>query len=282
MASVIDSEAHFTARASEMGITDVVRQALQDNGIKTLSHLAFAIGQPNTPLSNDDITNFMRPLLTRDPTLQELSLVKRLTFEAQTYLIAGLRQGLDQPDDSQPKKIPFAERSTRMEALKRRLSGVSIKGEYEPAHVLLEKACAMFDQNLVKYLEPSVCISRAYEVQGSKQTRELAFEKGSVVLKNQDEKLSTVTDSELKLHFALTRRGIAFEFAKLMSYSQHCEWESFLVEALHRESPPGYSEPSLAQVIQCDRNPLPRQLVVSWNLVGGCLALPAMLMIGLS
>lgn len=70
MASVIDSEAHFTARASEMGITDVVRQALQDNGIKTLSHLAFAIGQPNTPLSNDDITNFMRPLLTRDPTLQ--------------------------------------------------------------------------------------------------------------------------------------------------------------------------------------------------------------------
>ena len=169
-----------------------------------------------------------------------------------------------------------------MEALKRRLSGVSIKGEYEPAHVLLEKACAMFDQNLVKYLEPSVCISRAYEVQGSKQTRELAFEKGSVVLKNQDEKLSTVTDSELKLHFALTRRGIAFEFAKLMSYSQHCEWESFLVEALHRESPPGYSEPSLAQIIQCDRNPLPRQLVVSWNLVGGCLALPAMLMIGLS
>ena len=121
--------------------------------------------------------------------------MKRLTFEAQTYLIAVLRQGLDQPDDSQPKKIPFAERSTRMEALKRRLSGVSIKGEYEPAHVLLEKACAMFDQNLVKYLEPSVCISRAYEVQGSKQTRELAFEKGSIVLKNQDEKLSTVTNT---------------------------------------------------------------------------------------
>ena len=72
-------------------------------------------------------------------------------------------------------------------------------------------------------------------------------------MKNQDEKLSTVTDSELKLHFAFTRRAIALEFARVMSFDQRNEWETFLVEALHRESPPGYNKPSLAQVIQCDR-----------------------------
>lgn len=38
-----------------------------------------------------------------------------------------------------------------------------------------------------------------------------------------------------------------------MSFSQRCEWETFLVEALHRESPPGYTKPNPAQVIQCDR-----------------------------
>lgn len=155
--------------------------------------------------------------------------------------------------DSQPKKIPFAERSTRMTALRNRLAGVSITGELEPAHVLLEKACSLFDQNLVKYLEPAICISRAYEVQGTKQARELSLEKGTLVLKNQDEKLSSPTDSELKLHFAMTHRGISFEFARVMSYSQHCQWETFLVEALHRESPPGYTKPSLAQIIQCDK-----------------------------
>lgn len=71
-----------------------------------------------------------------------------------------------------------------MDASRRKLTGVPIKGEREPAHILLGKACSMHDQNLIKYLEPSVCISRPFEVQGSKQTRELACEKGSIVWKN--------------------------------------------------------------------------------------------------
>lgn len=71
----------------------------------------------------------------------------------------------------------------------------------------------MRDQNLTKDLEPSVCISRAFEVPGTKQTRELSFERGSIVLKNPDDKLSSVTGSELKLHFSFIRRGIALEFA---------------------------------------------------------------------
>ena len=253
MANLIDSEAHFQSRALEVGMSDGVRQALRDGGIRTMSHLAFAIGQPNQPLTNDEVGAFLRTLLSREATLQEVALIKRITFEAQTYLVAFLRQGVEQQDDTLPKKIPFAERQTRMDALKTRLTGVAIKGELEPAHVVLERACQMYDQNIIKYLEPSVCISRTYEIQGSKQTRELAFEKGTVVLKNQDEKLSTVTDSELKLHFAFTRRAIALEFARIMSFDQPNEWETFLVEALHRESPPGYNKPSLAQVIQCDR-----------------------------
>ena len=79
--------------------------------------------------------------------------------------------------------------------------------------MLLEKVSAMRDQNLTKDLEPSVCISRAFEVPGTKQTRELSFERGSIVLKNPDDKLSSVTGSELKLHFSFIRRGIALEFA---------------------------------------------------------------------
>lgn len=99
MASVIDSEAHFNARAAEMGMSNDLKQALKDNGILTLSHLAFAIGQPSSPLSNDEISGFLRPLLTREATIQEVSVTKRFTFEAQTFLVAVLRQGLEQPDD---------------------------------------------------------------------------------------------------------------------------------------------------------------------------------------
>ena len=94
----------------------------------------------------------------------------------------------------------------------------------------------MYDKKVIQYLEPSSCVSRVLEVGGTKQSRELTLEKGSLVLKNQDH-LTSATDSEIKLHHALLRRGIALEFAKLMSHAQHAEWVSFLFEALHREPP---------------------------------------------
>lgn len=55
------------------------------------------------------------------------------------------------------------------------------------------------------------------------------------------------------MHYAMVRRGRAFQFARLMSYAQHCQWESFFFDAMHREAPPGYQRPSLAQVLQCDK-----------------------------
>lgn len=76
----------------------------------------------------------------------------------------------------------------------------------------------MYDKNVIVYLEPAACVSRTLEVQGTKQTRELSLEKDALVLKPQDGP-SSATDSETKLHNALVRRGIALQFAKLMSHS---------------------------------------------------------------
>ena len=179
-------------------------------------------------------------------------MLKRVAFEAQTYLTATLRQAVDKTDDT-PRRIPFAERTTRLEALRMVLGGIGISGEHEPAHALLDKACAMYESNNVKYLELSTCVSRTLEVQGATKSKELTLERGSLVLKHSEDKLSSPTDSEIKVHYAMVRRGISFQFAKIMSYEQHAIWETFLFEALHREAPPGYSRPSLAQLLQCDK-----------------------------
>ena len=252
MSSVVDSGAHFDQRLLESGITQAVLDAIKLAGVDTLSRLAFAVGQPNQPLSNDEINQFLQRSLGRAPSLLETSTIKRIAFEAQTFLVASLRQTLEQTDETQPRKIAFAERTARMEALKGALLGVNISGESEPSHNLLDRACSMYDKNVITYLEPSTCVSRTLEVQGAKLTRELSLEKGSLVLKNQDS-LSSATDSEIKLHFALLRRGIALQFAKLMSHAQRSEWVVFLYEALHRDPPPGYSRCGLGQLIQCDK-----------------------------
>ena len=120
----------------------------------------------------------------------------------------------------------------------------------------------MYDKNVIQYLEPASCVSRVLEVGGTKQSRELTLEKGSLVLKNQDH-LTSATDSEIKLHHALLRRGIALEFAKLMSHAQHAEWVTFLFEALRREPPPGYAKSSLGQLIQCDK--------AAWGRLASCI-----------
>ena len=221
--------------------------------MRALSNLAFSVGQPGQPLVNADVANFIQNATGRAPTLLEISAIKRVAFEAQTFLVATLRQQVEQRDDTEPRKIPFAERANRMQQLQRDLSGVSIQGELEPAHALLEKVCAMYEQNVVKYFEPSSCVSRALEVQGSNKNKEISLERGSLIVKSQEDKLIANTDSEIKLHYAFVRRALAFQFGQVMSFDQHNLWETFLFEAIHREAPPGYLRPTLSQVLQCDR-----------------------------
>ena len=107
-----------------------------------------------------------------------------MAFEAQTLLIASLRQVAEQRDDGVPKKLGQAERETRMAQIRRELAGLQIFEENEPSHHLLEKACQINDTNTFKYIEPSACTSHSQEVQGGTKTKELAFESGSLVLKD--------------------------------------------------------------------------------------------------
>lgn len=247
MTSLIDSGAHFDSRLAELGLNAGLIANIKAHGVGTLSQLAFAVGQPGQPLQDAAVDNFIQAASGRAPAVGESAILKRAAFEAQTFLIATLRQSIEKTDEA-PRKIAFAERSSRMQALRGALTGIEISGEHEPAHCVLDKACQIYESNTLKYMEPAACVSRAHEIQGTTKNRELTFEKGSLVLKSGDDNLCSPTDSEIKVHYAMVRRALSFQFARLMSYAQHCQWESFLFDA-----PPGYNRPSLAQVLQCDK-----------------------------
>lgn len=124
-------------------------------------------------------------------------------------------------------RFAFAERASRMEALRAAVVGTSISGEHDPAHCLLDKACQMYETNTFKHLDLAKCVSRTLEIQGTTKNRELTFERGSLVLKNQDDKLVSSTNSEIKVHYAMIRRGRAFQFAKLMSHEHIASGKRF-------------------------------------------------------
>lgn len=163
MASIFDSEAQSETRLKELNFGDRVISAIQANGVKT---------RPTAIRQSQRMCRCFFRLPLAGLQTQESSSTKRLIFEARTFVVVVLRQGVEQPDDLQPPKITHAERTTRITAVKQSLSGVALVGELEPAHVLLKKAAAIYHQNCVKYLEHSHSIRRAHEVEGAKQNIE--------------------------------------------------------------------------------------------------------------
>ena len=115
MSTLVDSEAHFEGRLRELSLTSAAITAIKNHGVSTLSQLAFAVGQPGQPLVDAVIDGFLQGALGRAPALNEAAAIKRAAFEAQTYLIATLRQNVERGDET-PHKIAFAERASRMEA----------------------------------------------------------------------------------------------------------------------------------------------------------------------
>ena len=117
MTSLIDSSAHFRSRLKEIGLAQDVVAAIETHGVTTLSQLAFAVGQPGQPINDANIDAFIQAAAGRAAAIRESAALKRAVFEAQTYLIASLRQSVERPEDA-PRKVAFAERATRMENLK--------------------------------------------------------------------------------------------------------------------------------------------------------------------
>lgn len=105
MTSLLDSSAHFEERCAKLGLTPAFVTALAGSHVDNLSKLAFVIGQPGQPIQNQDVTDFLQNALGRAPTLAETTALKRLGFEAHTYLVATLRQQVDQSDEHSHEKL---------------------------------------------------------------------------------------------------------------------------------------------------------------------------------
>ena len=137
MVSIIDSEAHFSKRSEEIGLSVAGQTSLTRAGYTTLGRLAFAVGQPGTPLVEHDFNNFATNILGGMASMHDISSIKRLLFESQTMVISNLREQVTSPDVSASKKMPAVEREAKMRNLRARLPGVLIEKQIEPSHALL-------------------------------------------------------------------------------------------------------------------------------------------------
>ena len=122
--SVADSAAAFRKQASNLGLRQEWLEGLAASGVSNLGRLAFACGQPGTPTADGDVNALLTSTnVARVITVGDIAIMKRLIFEAQTSVISLVRTQADPNADPSIRKLPAAERTSRIAAQKARLTG---------------------------------------------------------------------------------------------------------------------------------------------------------------
>ena len=235
MSGLLDSVAHFEARAQEVGLSDAAVRALRRHGLATLGKVARAISMPGQAPSDESISSWMQQHMS-GCTLGDQSALRRLIWEGGALATADLRDQLSNPEAATNRKVPEAERTRRLEALKASLPGLLLEGTLEPSHHLLDRAAALEKGNVFRYLGPEMCTSRSWEVTRSKPERKfLELDAGKLSLSSQSSVPDNPPRSALQLQECLLRRGVAFVFAQVCSYSPYQRYVSQLFQHLARD-----------------------------------------------
>ena len=181
--------------------------------------------------------------------------MKRLHFEAEILVTAGPKSMVEQPtaESAAPKQIPFAEKISMMNQLKTVLVGVSLEGQNEPSNALIEECRQQFESRVLKYIEPAKCGSRESEIVSGKSDKTLRIDGTNLTVKETKTNPNEAVNTAYSLSLCFRRRGIAYEFANLISYSAHEQYVEKLLRHLSTDAPPNYSQTTILQVLRADQ-----------------------------
>ena len=156
--TLIDSEAAFQQRCSELSTTGLDLHALlRAQNITCFSELAFSCGAPNKAPTDDEFRALATPVLGAGYTAGQQSLLRRIHFEAATFVLSQLKSSVSGDATDGSKKLPFAEKQAhiRYEKVRTRIPGFLVQGETEPSHALLDKCQMIYDTGAITWIAPS-------------------------------------------------------------------------------------------------------------------------------
>ena len=159
-------------------------------------------------------------------TLADIAGAKRLLFESQTMVLASLQEKVNVNEQTVVKKVPVAERETKMKLIKQKLCGLLIEGPLEPGHSLLDLTAHMMNLNEIRYVAPEKCVSRTHEILNQKTpSKQIDVSAESLVVREKTDIPEMTVTSALQVQEAFQSRGISLVFADLVrchdSYSRY-------------------------------------------------------------
>ena len=155
--SIVDSAAAFERKCKELRGGDDLFAGLSALGVTDFSTLAFTLGTPQKAPTDEQFEDLGGKVF-QSPTLGQLALLRKLHFEATTLMVASINEQV-KTDTSDPtslaKRLPAAEKQSRLEIQMKRLAGLKIAGELAPSHQLLDVTNAMVESGVLTWIAPS-------------------------------------------------------------------------------------------------------------------------------
>ena len=256
--SLVESTAAFNQRCDEIVEDGSLRTSLDVQGIRSHSAMAFSMGTPQMTPTEEQFVALAQRIFGAGYSVGQMSALRRLHFESTTLAISMVRERVtsDSADKGDAaRKIPLAEKRQRKEDQMARLTGISMVGELDPSHALLDLANQMLESGAIVWLAPSKCSKRDDEVQQA-----LKDSKSSVQVENAQLKVGPSTDtveaewnSELKFQWCMMRRGLAMDQCRVLSWGIHQQWVNYMLNLLSRQVSPGFQQIKLEQLVRADR-----------------------------
>lgn len=253
MTSIVDSTAHLEKRCSDMGMSPRGIQQLMQGNLDTMGKIAFAVGQPGHPLDQGEFIQFAQNTLGALISQADTAVLKRLVFEGHTMVLGQLRELVTDPNAAASRKLPAVEREHRMAQLKQRLQGVIVERQLEPSHELLEAMMQQKEANQLCYVQLERMTSREWEITMGKTKKQISLDTEKLVVKEKSDIPDQFHSSELQAFEALRRRGVAMDFADILSWESHERYLQQLTSHLRMDPPQNYSRPTLQQILKADR-----------------------------
>ena len=257
--AMVDSAAVFQRRLKDFGLL-TLKEKMDNRGWKTFGSFAFAtVFVPGAPTPPESVTkDIVEPLLGDRQALPNQYFLepnlRRLHFEAYLYLMKDMQNKKEKTeDDIKPTKLPAPERSARFDAMKLKYTGLDLD-QYEPSNLLVGEFATIHMNGEMRFVKWEELTSRADEHDGVR-AEELFKTDSAGALKRifQAVEAPADTSSEMKLWFALKRRGVALEMSDLCGYMIHDQLINFYFKAINEEPTEDYYKVTVHQVWMADK-----------------------------
>ena len=252
-----NSETAFKAALDTLEI-GILHATFLEQGWKCFTDFAFATSDPkgqDTKCFDEEVIQVL--LGKPDETTgygdkkKMIPRIRRLYAQSYTYASKEMQDEADPKVDEKVTMHP-ADRSSRTEKLRKRITGFEVVGMNMPAHKLCDLFATILAKDVVRYIAWEKCISRDQETTEEPESKGLKLSKDGMLMQDVAPDSHTNLSGEFLWDYALRRRSLAADISGLLRYEAANAWTETLKQYLLKTPPPGHKKVGWFQIKSAD------------------------------